>query len=78
MNLRQLLRRPVRECHAEIRGELDGDVYVITTTCTHLKQPRVIRHQFVGDESFREHARQGAWERAHDDLQTHTRYSDPW
>lgn len=78
MTLRQLLRRPVRECDAEIRGEFDGDVYVITTTCPHLKHPRVIRHRFVGDEALQERARQGAWERAHEDLRTHTRYSDPW
>lgn len=29
-------------------------------------------------EAFREQAQQNVWEQAHDELQTHTRYSDPW
>jgi hypothetical protein len=78
-NLRQLLRRPVRNCESEIRGEFTSDdTYVITTTCTHLKKPRVARHAFVGDETFREQGRKAAWEQAEEELHTHKLCSDPW
>lgn len=78
-NLRQLLRRPVRQCDATVSARYDQDGhYVITTTCPHLKTPRITRHRFLGDKTSRERAEQAAWDQANEDLWTHTRYRDPW
>lgn len=71
--LRQLLRRPVRECHAEMWSEERPDsTLMIYTMCTHLKQPR--QTKVYGDPRYRE----AAWEQVREELSTHTRYSDPW
>jgi hypothetical protein len=78
-NFRQLLRRPVRNCESDIRGEWNQDgTYVITTTCTHLKQPRITQYVWVGDQAQREDARERAWEEAREELRGHQMCSDPW
>lgn len=76
-NLRQLLRRPVRQCDAETWDEeLADGTYAVNVTCTHTKRPR--RYQLVGSWAQEETRRREMWERVQRDVDTHLEYSDPW
>jgi hypothetical protein len=76
-NLRQLLRRPVGNCDAEIWDEEHDDGrYTVYVICTHLKKPR--QQTLIGvdprDPVARERMRAGVEK----DLETHLLCSDPW
>ena len=85
MKLRQILRRPAGNCESLIGTEQVWDekhdlpVLVITTTCSHLKKPRVQRVIALGDDvAYRERAWQDAVDEAKRERDTHQKYSDPW
>jgi hypothetical protein len=76
-NLRQLLRRPVGNCDAEIWDEEHEDGrYTVYVKCIHLKEPR--QQTLVGVDPRDPASRKQVWDDMHGDLETHMRYSDPW
>lgn len=76
-NLRQLLRRPVRNCEAELWSEEHPDGrYTVGVRCNHLKTARIVT--LVGSGRLVPEHRDELWRCVKKDLETHRLCSDPW
>ena len=76
-NLRQLLRRPVGNCDAEIWDEEHEDGrYTVYVKCIHLKQPR--QRTLIGVDPQDPASRKQVWDDMHRELEMHRLCSDPW
>lgn len=81
----QIFRRPARNCESVISTEQVWDLdhqlpaLVITTTCNHLKKPRIQKVIALGEDvDYRERVWRDAFDEAARERDTHQKYSDPW